>query len=162
MNFKSISLTPLRWQLRASYDSLIGSNIALALLTGSNPLQKANTQRTLWFPAQRWDSCISGWKWKWSRVRLFATPRTVVYQAPLSMGFSREEYWSRVPLPSPLQGIFPTQGSNLGLLHCRQMLYHLSHQGTLVNIKNANLIAFITCILSRGRVFPNETFYEMS
>ena len=29
-----------------------------------------------------------------------------------------------------LQGIFPTQGSNLGLLHCRQTLYHLSHQGS--------------------------------
>src|SRR5574341_360011 len=29
-----------------------------------------------------------------------------------------------------LQGIFPTQGSNPGLLHCRQMLYHLSHQGS--------------------------------
>ena len=33
---------------------------------------------------------------------------------------------------SLLQGIFPTQGSNLGLLHCRQILYHLSHQGNLV------------------------------
>ena len=31
---------------------------------------------------------------------------------------------------SLLQGIFPTQGSNLGLLHCRQILYHLSHQGS--------------------------------
>ena len=31
-----------------------------------------------------------------------------------------------------LQGIFPTQGSNPGLLHCRQMLYHLSHQGSLL------------------------------
>ena len=31
----------------------------------------------------------------------------------------------------PLQGIFPTHGSNPGLLHCRQMLYHLSHQGSL-------------------------------
>ena len=30
---------------------------------------------------------------------------------------------------SLLQGIFPTQGSNLGLLHCRQILYHLNHQG---------------------------------
>ena len=30
---------------------------------------------------------------------------------------------------SLLQGIFPTQGSNPGLLHCRQILYHLSHQG---------------------------------
>ena len=31
-----------------------------------------------------------------------------------------------------LQGIFPTQGSNLALLHCRQILYHLSHQGSLI------------------------------
>ena len=37
-----------------------------------------------------------------SRVRLLATPWTAVYQAPLSMGFSRQEYWSGVPLPSPL------------------------------------------------------------
>ena len=35
-----------------------------------------------------------------------------------------------------LQGIFLTQGSNLGLLHCRQLLYHLSHQGSL------NLLTF--------------------
>ena len=36
-----------------------------------------------------------------SRVRLFATPWTAAYQAPLSMGFSRQESWSGVPLPSP-------------------------------------------------------------
>ena len=36
-----------------------------------------------------------------SRVRLCATAWTAAYQAPLSMGFSRQEYWSRVPLPSP-------------------------------------------------------------
>ena len=35
-----------------------------------------------------------------SQVRLFATPRTVTHQAPLSMGFSRQEYWSRLPFPS--------------------------------------------------------------
>ena len=34
-----------------------------------------------------------------------------------------------------LQGIFPTQGSNPGLLHCRQMLYHLSHQGSPISNK---------------------------
>ena len=49
-----------------------------------------------------------------SRVQLFATPWTVDYQAPPSMGFSRQEYWSG--LPFPLQEIFPTQGSNLCLL----------------------------------------------
>ena len=36
-----------------------------------------------------------------SRVRLFATPWTVVYKAPLSMEFSRQEYWSGLPFPSP-------------------------------------------------------------
>ena len=36
-----------------------------------------------------------------SRVRFFTTPWTVAYHAPLSMGFSRQEYWSGVPLPSP-------------------------------------------------------------
>ena len=36
-----------------------------------------------------------------SRVRLFATPWTAAYQAPPSMGFSRQEYWSGVPLSSP-------------------------------------------------------------
>ena len=35
-----------------------------------------------------------------SRVRLLATPWIAAHQAPLSMGFSRQEYWSRVPLPS--------------------------------------------------------------
>ena len=47
------------------------------------------------------------WKWKvkvklLSRVQLLATPWTAAYQAPLSMGFSRQEYWSGVSLPSPL------------------------------------------------------------
>ena len=37
-----------------------------------------------------------------SRVRLCETPWTAAYQAPPSMGFSRQEYWSGVPLPSPL------------------------------------------------------------
>ena len=36
-----------------------------------------------------------------SRFGLFATPWTVTYQAPLSMGFSRQEYWSGLPFPSP-------------------------------------------------------------
>ena len=36
-----------------------------------------------------------------SRVQLFATPRTVAYYTPPSMGFSRQEYWSGLPFPSP-------------------------------------------------------------
>ena len=37
-----------------------------------------------------------------SRARLLATPWTAAYQAPPSMGFSRQEYWSGLPLPSPM------------------------------------------------------------
>ena len=43
-----------------------------------------------------------------SHVRLFATPWTIAYQAPLSMGFSRREYWNGLPFPSP--GDLPDPG----------------------------------------------------
>ena len=51
-------------------------------------------------------SFSNAWKWKvkvksLSHVRLLATPWTAAYQAPPSMGFSRQQYWSGVPLPSP-------------------------------------------------------------
>ena len=110
------------------------------------------------------------------RIRLFVTLWTVACQAPLSVGFSRQEYWSGQPRPPPmqhacyavlglvaqscltlycpidcsppgsfvhgdssdkntgvgchalLQGVFPTQESNPGLLHCRQILYHLRYR----------------------------------
>ena len=53
-------------------------------------------------------SFSSAWRWKervklLSRVRLLATPWTTAYQASLSIGFSRQEYWSGVPLPSPIK-----------------------------------------------------------
>ena len=53
-------------------------------------------------------SFSNAWKWKvkvksLSRVQLLATPWTAAYQAPGSMGFSRQEYWSGVPLPSPIE-----------------------------------------------------------
>ena len=47
-----------------------------------------------------------------SHIRLFATPWTVAYQALLSMGFSRQEYWSGLPFPSP--GDFPDPGIKPG------------------------------------------------
>ena len=50
-----------------------------------------------------------------SCVQLFATLQTVARQAPLSMGFSKQEYWSG--FPALLQGILLTQGSKLHLLH---------------------------------------------
>ena len=47
-----------------------------------------------------------------SRVQLFATPWAVAYQALLSMGFSRQEYWSGLPFPSP--GDLPNPGIEPG------------------------------------------------
>ena len=64
-----------------------------------------------------------------SCVRFFVIPRTVANQAPLSMGFLQQEYWSGLPCLF-LQGIFPAQGSNPGLPHCGQILYCLSYQGS--------------------------------
>ena len=49
-------------------------------------------------------------------------------QAPLSMEFSKQEYWSGLPFPSP--GDLPDPGTGLGLPQCRWILYHLSHQGS--------------------------------
>ena len=66
-----------------------------------------------------------------SHVRLFVTPWTVARQAPLSMGFSRQEYCSG--LPCPPQGIFLTQESNpclSHLLYWQAVLYHAHHLGS--------------------------------
>ena len=79
-----------------------------------------------------------------SHVQLFVTSWTVVCQAPLSIGLSRQEYWSR--LPFLLQEIFLTQGSNphlLHLLHCQVGSLPLSHLGSprdlWDNIKHTNI-----------------------
>ena len=64
------------------------------------------------------------------------TPWTVACRAPLSMKFSRQEYCSGLPWPSP--GIFLTQRSDPVLPHCRQILYHLSYSGILVSGQSQN------------------------
>ena len=57
------------------------------------------------------------------------------------MRFSRQEYW--VAMPSS-RGIFPTQGPNSGLPHCRQILYHLSHQ------ESPRILEWVAISFSRG------------
>ena len=85
-------------------------------------------------------------KWKsLSRVRRFATPWTIQF-----MGFSRPEYWSGSL--SFLQRIFPTQGSNPGLPHCRWILYQLSHKGS------PRIMEWVAYPFSRGSPQPrNQT-----
>ena len=57
-----------------------------------------------------------------------ATPWTVACQAPLSMRFSRQDYWSGLPCPSP--GDLPDPGIKPGSPHWRQILYQLSYEGS--------------------------------
>ena len=83
-------------------------------------------------------SFSNAWKWKvkvklFSRVWLLATPWTAAYQAPLSMGFSRQEYWSAVPLPSPSDGHYLqnkihtwSKGPKPAPLHCSTSFLLLS------------------------------------
>ena len=63
-----------------------------------------------------------------SHVQLFATPRTVAHQAPLSMAFSRQEYWSGLPFPSP--GDLPNPGIKLASLALQVDSLPLRHQGS--------------------------------
>ena len=57
-----------------------------------------------------------------SSLQLFATQWTIACRAPLSMEFSRQKYWRGLPFPSP--------GDLSDHPHCRQILFHLSHQGS--------------------------------
>ena len=66
-----------------------------------------------------------------SHIQLSVTPRTVTHQAPLSMEFSRQEYWSGLPFPPP--GHLPDPG--IKPVSYRQILYHLSHQGGRSSLK---------------------------
>ena len=63
-----------------------------------------------------------------SRVRFFAILWTVARQAPLSRGFSREEYWSELPCPPP--GALPSPGIEPGSPALQVESSHLKHQGS--------------------------------
>ena len=65
-------------------------------------------------------------------LSFFETPWTVTYQAPLSMGFSRQEYWSGLPFPSPWD--LPDPGMEPGSPALQVILYQLSHQGRFLKL----------------------------
>ena len=116
------------------------------------------------------------------------------------MGFSRQEYWTGLPFPSPmheskkwkwnhsvvsnslqphglyspwnspdqntgvgscslLQGIFPAQGSNPGLPHCRQILYQLSHKGSPKESGNVTKWENRSLVLSQKITYKIYEFY---
>ena len=102
---------------------------------------------------------------RFSRVQIFATLWTVAHEAPLSKGFSRQEYWSG--LPFLLQGIFLTQGLNphlfTSLASAGELFTTSVAKGFLIHnqIQTSHLIAeeievqkgYVTCLRQRGSGF---------
>ena len=74
--------------------------------------------------------------WVLSRVQLFATPWTVACQAPLSMGFSRQEHWSGLLFPSPGDLSNPSieSTSPASPVLAGRFFYYLSHQGSPIPV----------------------------
>ena len=107
VSFPLLRRTPVFGCAAAAAKSLQSCPTLLDPIDGSppgSPIPGILQERTLeWVAISFSNSC----KWKvkvksLSRVRLLATPWTAAHQAPPSMGFSRQEYWSGAPLPSPL------------------------------------------------------------
>ena len=112
-------------------------------------------------------SFSNAWKWKvkvksLSRVRLLATPWTAAYQAPPFMGFSRQEYWSGVPLPSPRDA---NRISNKWVItwkkkitvkvaqSCPDSLRHLDYRppgSSIHGILQAGILEWVATSFSRG------------
>ena len=73
---------------------------------------------------------------------LFCNSMDMAHQAPLSMGFPKQEYWNELPFPSP-EGLPDPQGSNLHLLHGQVDSLLLSHQGSPYVVSSSIIILYI-------------------
>ena len=114
-------------------------------------------------------SFSNAWKWKvkvksLSHVQLFATPWTAAHQAPLPMGFSRQEYWSGLPLPSPCFLYDPTNVGHLisgssGFsklsLHILKFLVHILLKPSLKNFEH-NLTSQENTLLRANTLFQRH------
>ena len=107
------------WGRRKDVSFLWQSSLFLGLAPGPSQIHRCSS------PLYKIMYCLhitykhppmQGWVLsRFSRVQSFATLWTIAHQAPLSMGFSRHEYWSGLPCPSP--GDLPPLGLNLSLLY---------------------------------------------
>ena len=111
-------------------------------------------------------SFSNAWKWKvkvksLSRVRLLATPWTAAYQVPPSMGFSGQQYWSGVPLPSPTMNIkvhnflelnvCPDSCPRVGLLDHMVVLFSRVLPGPC--LQEAKVIYLINCTWGKEKYY---------
>ena len=127
----------MRLFLRIKWDNLCyaAAKLLQSCLTlcdprdGSPPVPGVLQARTLEWVAI---SFSNAWKWKWSRsvVSDSETPWTAAYQAPPSMGFSRQEYWSGVPLPS-----FSVNGSFPGGSNCKESAFSAEDLGLIPGLE---------------------------
>ena len=92
-----------------------------------------------------------------SCVWLFAIPWTAAGQAPLSMGFPRQEYWNGCHFL--VQGIFPTQGLNLGLLPWQGDSLPLTHQGSPRHLHTLNLLHQLWVSQHNDMICTKEQWY---
>ena len=128
--WRILSITLLACAAAAAAKSLQSCPTLWDPIDGSppgSPVPRILQARTLEWVAI---SFSKAWKWKvkvksLSCVRLLATPWTTVYQVPLPMVFSRQEYWSGVPLPSPMKRWFEWKNSIRALSLQRENAYFL-------------------------------------
>ena len=107
-----------------------------ALLSQESPLPPDYNVRMYYVIRHTWWSEV---KWL-SHVRLFATPWAASCQDALSMGFSRQEYWSGLPFPSPGESSQPRDRTQVS--HFAGGCYPLSHQAYLGVSVNVYLLVF--------------------
>ena len=95
---------------------------------------------------------------RFSCVWIFVTPWTVAHQAPLSMGFSRQEYWRGLPFSSP--GDLPAPGIKPGYPALQEDSLHLSHQGSPNNTYCTLRVSYASmCLLVRhGSLFTRQYY----
>ena len=110
-------------------------------------------------------SFSNAWKWKvkvksLSRVRPSATPWTAANQAPPSMGFSRQEYWSGVPLPSPTLLTRTYQITESQHFHCYKILNNTQKVNELDSPYQCKKLQRLICSKEKTRLFATCSPYR--
>ena len=112
-------------------------------------------------------SFCNSWKWKvkvksLSCIQLFMTPWTVAYQAPPSMGFSRQEYWSGVPSPSPIIHISHNEKMYWYYCFILSLLLTVAAKTGCIKLESA-LLTINECFLGKlQRFWKKESYYFIS
>ena len=133
--FQTVGSKMIRWR---------STTLKLGSIPGQQPAQQSQVLKGKIYSLSELEFPLCWVKVKWkslSHVRLFATPWTIQF-----MEFSRPDYWSESPFPSP------GDLSNPGLPHCRWILYQLSHKGS------PRILEWVAYPFSRGPYRPrNQT-----